>query len=251
MPIHDWTKVRAGVFHDFHQEWTICIKRTLNGGILPPGYYAMVEQASVGRYPDVLNFQVDRGNGTNGNSAASSNGGVLTLAEAPPRVAITDMIEADPYAQRSNRVIAFDDVGQVVAVIEIVSPGNKSSRSEYHAFVDKALQFLRLGIHLLIVDLFPPTPRDPEGMHAAIWSQLIDHDLHLPHTKPLAVASYAAGRAKRAFVEPLALGELLPKMPLFLEAESYVEVPLETTYQTAFDDVPKPYREELEASILC
>lgn len=55
MPIHDWTLVRAGVFHDFHQEWAVCIKRALNGGILPPGYYAMVEQASLDRFPDVLN----------------------------------------------------------------------------------------------------------------------------------------------------------------------------------------------------
>jgi len=23
MPIHDWTRVSAGIIHDFHQEWTI------------------------------------------------------------------------------------------------------------------------------------------------------------------------------------------------------------------------------------
>lgn len=249
MPIHDWVRVRAGVFHDFHQEWTICIKRALNGGILPPGYYAMVEQASEGRYPDVLNFQIDREVGSNGNLPTSSNGGVLTLAEAPPRTGITAIIESDPYAERSNRVVAFDEVGQVVAVIEIVSPGNKSSRREFQLFVEKALQFLRVGVHLLIVDLFPPTPRDPHGLHAAIWSEMTDYDFQLPEGKPLTAASYSAARAKRAFVEALAVGDQLPSMPLFLEAESYVEVLLEATYQTAFDGVPKPYRDELSASI--
>lgn len=206
MPIHDWTRVRTGVFHDFHQEWTICIKRALNGGILPPGYYAMVEQASVGRYP---------------------------------------MIESDPYAQRSNRVVAFNDEGNVVAVIEIVSPGHKSGRGDFQSFVKQALKFLCLGVHLLIVDLFPPTARDPHGMHAAIWSEMIDYDFHLPPSKPLTVASYSAGVVKRAFAEALGVGDPLPAAPLFLEAESYVEVPLEATYQTAFDDIPKPYRDEL------
>jgi len=247
MPIHDWTRLRAGVFHDFHQEWTICIKRALNGGILPPGYYAMVEQASVGRYPDVLNFQIDRENGTSGNSPTPSNGGVLTLAEAPPRVGITETIQADPYAELSNRVVAFDDVGQVVAVIEIVSSANKSSRNDFQWFVEKAVTFLRLGVHLLIVDLFPPTARDPEGLHAAIWSQLIDYHFRLPPGKPLTAVSYSAGRTKRAFVQPLGVGDSLPAMPLFLEAEGYVEVPLEATYQTAFDDVPKPYQDQLTA----
>lgn len=247
MPIHDWTRVRAGVFHDFHQEWTVCIKRVLNGGILPPGYYAMVEQASAGRYPDVLNFQIDRGNGTNGTLPPSSNGGVRTLTEAPPRVGITELIQSDPYAERSNRILAFDDVGQVVAVIEIVSSGNKTSRGEFELFVEKAVTFLRLGVHLLIVDLFPPTARDPQGVHAAIWSRLIDYEFQLPPQKPLTAVSYSSGRAKRAFVQPLAVGHLLPAMPLFLEAESYVDVPLEATYQTAFDDVPKPYRDELIA----
>ena len=38
MPIHDWTRVSAGIYHSFHQDWTIEICRTLNRGILPPGY---------------------------------------------------------------------------------------------------------------------------------------------------------------------------------------------------------------------
>jgi hypothetical protein len=31
MPIHDWTRVDAGIFHDFHQTWMPEIKRALNG----------------------------------------------------------------------------------------------------------------------------------------------------------------------------------------------------------------------------
>jgi hypothetical protein len=43
MPIHDWTRVRANRFHDFHQSWTIAIRNALNGGLLPDGYLAMAE----------------------------------------------------------------------------------------------------------------------------------------------------------------------------------------------------------------
>jgi hypothetical protein len=44
MPVHDWTLVDAGTFHDFHNGWLIHLKETLNGGLLPSGYYAMSEQ---------------------------------------------------------------------------------------------------------------------------------------------------------------------------------------------------------------
>jgi hypothetical protein len=43
MPIHDWTKVDDGVFHDFHHEWISRIKHTLNNGVLPRDYYAMAD----------------------------------------------------------------------------------------------------------------------------------------------------------------------------------------------------------------
>lgn len=40
MPVHDWTKVFAGCFYDFHESWTTHIKEALNMGLLPTGYYA-------------------------------------------------------------------------------------------------------------------------------------------------------------------------------------------------------------------
>ena len=44
MPLHDWTRVPAGLFHDFHQSWSIRIKDALNAGRLPEGVLALVEQ---------------------------------------------------------------------------------------------------------------------------------------------------------------------------------------------------------------
>ncbi len=101
-------------------------------------------------------------------------------------------------------------------------------------------------MHLLIVDLFPPGPRDPQSIHKAIWDRLHDEPFALPPDKPLTVAAYAVGTETVAYVEPVAVGDPLPDMPIFLTAGRYVPCPLEATYQTAWEQVPAPLRQPLE-----
>ena len=57
MPVHDWKAVDTNLFHHFHQRWTVEICDALNGGILPAGYSALVEQRAAGVEPDVLAFE--------------------------------------------------------------------------------------------------------------------------------------------------------------------------------------------------
>src|SRR6266498_4931350 len=54
MPIHDWTRVSAGVFHDFHIAWMAQLSRRMNSGLLPEDHYAMAERAGTGVAADVL-----------------------------------------------------------------------------------------------------------------------------------------------------------------------------------------------------
>jgi len=54
MPIHDWTRVPSGLFHHFHQAWSMRIVDALNSGGLPKGTSALVEQRSGPRESDVL-----------------------------------------------------------------------------------------------------------------------------------------------------------------------------------------------------
>jgi hypothetical protein len=136
---------------------------------------------------------------------------------------------------------------RIVALIEILSPGNKSSRHPFRTFLDKAVAALTHGVHLLVVDLFPPGPRDPQGIHGALWEQLTDGEHQQPADKPLTLAAYSAGPIPVAYVEPVAVGDTLPDMPLFLTAEEYISVPLEVTYQTAYARVPRFYRNILDA----
>jgi hypothetical protein len=61
MPIHDWTLVFDGCFHDFHLAWIAELRRSLNDGILPPQYYAMAEQVARPIESDVLTLQSTNG----------------------------------------------------------------------------------------------------------------------------------------------------------------------------------------------
>ncbi|HUY35114.1 MAG TPA: DUF4058 family protein [Pirellulales bacterium] len=63
---------------------------------------------------------------------------------------------------------------RVVAVIEVISPGNKESKNVFNALIDEAGELLERKIHLLLLDLLPPTRRDPNGIHAAVWEEIAD-----------------------------------------------------------------------------
>lgn len=248
MPVHDWTRVSAGTFHDFHSSWITHIKEALNDGVLPDPYYALSEQDAGEMGPDVRTL---RGNGAAGAGQAGGSpevAGVCTLASAPPQVRFT-MEPSDPPARRRRVVIRHTSEDRIVAMIEVVSPGNKSGRYALRRFANKALDALHASIHLLLIDLLPPGPRDPQGIHGALWEEV---DPSRPYTapadKPLTLASYAATGRWLAFVEPVAVGDVLLDMPLFIEAEAYVNVPLERTCQQAYRGVPRRWREVIEGS---
>ncbi len=57
--------------------------------------------------------------------------------------------------------------------------------------------------------------------------------------------SYIGGACAEAFVEHVAVGDSLPAMPLFVTPEAYIEVPLEATYQQAWDGMPAYWRDVL------
>jgi hypothetical protein len=240
VPIHDWTRVRANRFHDFHQRWTIAISNALNANRLPPGYFAMVEQKLGGPEPDVVTLDLTTPPGT------AAPGGVA-VAVQPPKTRFVARTETAAYARKANRTTVRHPDGDVVAMLEVVSPGNKDSRSAVRAFARKAVEFLFAGVHLLIVDLFPPGPRDPQGIHKVIWDRVHEEPYTLPPDKPLTLAAYAVGTALTAYVESVGVGDPLPDMPIFLTAGRYVPCPLEATYQTAWEQFPAPLKAPLEA----
>src|SRR5438132_3216669 len=233
MPVHDWTRVDAGLFHHFHQRWIASLCDALNAGSLPSDYFALAEQSIQGPIPDVLTLHLALGAGEPSNGA-----GGLAVASFPPRTRLIRRNEADLYAGKPNRITVRQRHGDVVAVVEIVSPGNKGSQAEFRAFVHKSADLIRQGVHLLVIDLFPPGKRDPQGIYKAIWDEFLDEDFQLPPDKPLTLAAYDAGPVRVAYAEFVAVGDSLPDMPLFLKPEVYVPAPLEKTYQATWDVFP-------------
>jgi hypothetical protein len=150
------------------------------------------------------------------------------------------------HRERSCIVVHHESDDRIVAMIEIVLPRNKANRQSLDAFVDKACARLEHRIHLLIIDAFPPTPRDPHGVHAAIWQETDEDSFELPPDKPLTLVAYACDDTTRAYVEPFAVGDVLPHMPLFLQPQAYVNVPLEATYQTAHSFLPRRWQRVLD-----
>ena len=212
MPIHDWSRVPAGLFHHFHQQWTCRLCDALNAELLPKGYSALIEQSAAWIYLD------------------------------PPKTRfVSQASDEEVYAAKANRIAIHHPLGEVVSLIEIVSPGNKNSRHGLRAFAEKSLGFLEQGIHLLIIDLFPPSRWNPQGIHRAIWDEICDEPFDLPQNQPLMLVAYSAGVPKKAFVEPVAVGEPLPDMPVFLDPDSYVLAPLEASYRATWETCPEEF----------
>ena len=246
MPIHDWTRVDAGIFHHFHLSWIDAIARALNGGLLSRDYYALAEQITGNMIPDVLTLTRQVSRPLEG--AASAGEGGVAVATAPPKVRFHARKDLDDYAGLAKRVVIRHRNGhRIIAMIEIVSPGNKSGQTDFAAFIQKADQALRAGIHLLIVDLFPPTTPDPDGIHRAIWGDGDEGDFALPKDKPLTCVSYVGYPGAEVYLEPVAVGDTLPEMPVFLNHDVYVLVPLEATYHSAWEAVPAIWQEALTA----
>lgn len=250
MPIHDWTRVGAGIVHAFHHSWVSALNDVLNRELLPDDYYALPERFAADPTPDVLTWPRTAGDG---DMSMGDRPVILSQSGADPRFAapkLAPVAETDmAFYRRKQKHIAVRHVSgdRIVAIIEIVSPGNKSARNPLRAFVQKAAELLDQGLHLLILDLFPPGRRDPEGIHNEIWQEIAGEEYAPPPGKPLTLAAYESAGSIRAYVTNAAVGDAIADMPLFLEPGQAVTAPLELTYSAAFAEVPRRWRRALEA----
>ncbi len=244
MPVHDWTRVQAGTFHHFHCAWITHLAEALNGGILPAGFYAMAEQHAGKLIPDVLALHLPEPP-----LDAPGHGEAVALAEAPPRVGrrLVASPEATYRMLRRTLTIRHTRRHRIVAIVEIVSPANKDRESSVDELVDKIDSAHHLGCHVLLIDLLPPGPYDPRGIHGSVWDRY-DSALgdDLPPARPFVLASYVGRPLAEAFLEYVGLGEELPEMPLFLQVDSYVNIPLEPAYQAAHRGLPLHLRQTLD-----
>lgn len=252
MPIHDWSRVDSGIFHDVHVAWIGRLRSELNDHVLPEPFYALAEPVSGEVIPDVITLQAEKAlegepPGASRLSRDDSPGGAVAVAEAP--VLVHDL--GPTYARMARRLVIRSSVegDKIVAVIEIVSRANKDARMRVERFVEKSVSFLDEGIHLLIVDVQPATSFVPHGFHGLVCEALGHQAPALPVDRELQVVSYQLRDCgyPRAHVASLRVGDPLPEMPVFLLPHHFVRVPLEETYMAAFRGLAKKFRDVLEA----
>ena len=223
----DWTRVDAGTFHGFHQVFIGQLGLAMNQGVLPDGYYGHVERnygavTASEHESDVLTLEVDPV------VDGGAGGGGTAVLEAPPAVAVeTDLSavsESDWYATRASRLAIKRNIDhRVVAVLEVASPGNKDRERSVDRFLSKLAGALEDGVHVVLIDLLAPGPACPNGLHAALLDRLGTF-FEPPPGKPLCAAGYRSGPAWRAYAQPLAVGDPLPSVPLFLTPGRYVDL---------------------------
>jgi hypothetical protein len=174
---------------------------------------------------------------------SEDTGGAATV----PCTRLTIEAQANVLLSRANTIAIRHRLGEVVCVMEIVSPGNKASRSSVRSFVEKTLAYLRSGVHVLLVDPFPPRPLDPHSMHKLIRDEIEEAPFDLPADEPLLLVSYrvrdaSIGLSPVAYLEPFRPGAEMPDMPAWIDADLFVSVPLERCYQAAWDVCPEDFR---------
>ena len=281
--VHDWSHVPAGLFHDFHQRWAARISDRLNTGLLPDDYFSLVEQRTPSREMGILTLHQSgdtpsngglagddisstNGSSSNGSSFDSttsgwngSGGGVAMLA--PPEavasvqtVQAVETSEAEEYAAKADRITVRHVSGhQPVATIELISPGNKDRGAAVEDFCQKSFDLWDAGRHLLIVDILPPNPHAPDGLHAALWSRRYASDpARVDVSKPFCLVSYRMIDKRSHFVPEAYFtaapgGSPLPDMPLFLTEREAVKVPLSAGYDEAWRTTPRQVRQIVEA----
>lgn len=233
MPLHDWTRATDNVFHNFHVHWIVELGDALNSGLLPEGYLARAEEY-LGPFPaDVL--ALETGSGGTPPSLGGASGLVPTTTIAPAHL--------DVWRQRRIAIFSARDERRV-AVIEVVSPGNKDSERRASQFRDKVLECLGSGLHVLLLDVLPAT-RPAPGFGAAVAETLGSPSAPREGRCVTSFEVQPQPPVVRVYHQPFALGAALPSAPLFLEVGRHVTVPLDDTYARSFARLPRVDRERL------
>ncbi|MBI4585536.1 MAG: DUF4058 family protein [Planctomycetes bacterium] len=255
MPIHDWSRGDAGIFHGLHIVWIGRLQSILNEELLPGTFYALAEPVLGSAVPDVLTLEwlESEGMGTDENSKRiRKDTQEAPVALAPSTVLVQELDPPEPYTFLARHLIIRSHLrdDKVVAIIELVSKANKDSELRSSQFTAKSLTALRQGIHLVFIDLHPPTPIVPQGFHQQIS---LAHGIKapvLPPDRTLQAVSYQVLEDKvvRAHVVPLKVGDSLPEMPVFLLPHEFVRLPLERSYTEAFQSLPRRFQQVLQSS---
>jgi len=219
-----------------HGQWPALIVQQL-GKILPPQYVAgprihLGAQAEI----DIGTY----GLANQGMQQDQYSSGLATAVWAPakPTSAIeTEMADFDEY---EVRIYDTQRGRQLVAAIEIISPGNKDRPESRRQFVAKCAELLRKHVSVVMVDLV--TVRDFNLYDEMLeWIGEKPEAVNGNHQSIYAVSCCWRPHGLKRWLEswnyPLTVSSLLPVLPLWLSDDLAIPLDLEASYEQTCRDL--------------
>lgn len=222
--LHSWDELHGG--------WPMMIVRQL-GNVLPEPYFAApgvhlgtLYEVDIGTYrPRAAEESV---------SDPYPGGAVAVATYSPPKPTVTlepqlpdqDTYEVRIYDSRRNR--------QLVAAIELISPSNKDRPETRATFIAKVATLLRNDICVSILDVVSTCNFN---LYAELMAFLHGIDPALGSEVPPMYAAtlhprHEGGRRKMDnWYHPLAIGEPLPTLPIWLKETLAISLDLESSYE--------------------
>lgn len=229
MTLHHWPNPRTP-WRSFHNHWIVRLVEYLNQSVLPKDYQARPTELIIGIEPDVLLLQdADTGK-------ADPSMSQPTLAEATLTATLPTPADL-PFVG----VYSSYDTSRLVAVIELVSPGNKDRPEARHSFTEKVLFLLHEGVHVMVIDVtsLPAIPIRETILQRLRLDGHLDHENGSATAEQLWLSSYCSLPANdpqphlqvKEWAYPAAVNQPLPSLPLFLRTDQlWVMVNLQQTY---------------------
>lgn len=165
--------------------------------------------------------------------ADEGEGGTATLTATAPQLTLpADLSQLDEY---EILVYDTDRSRTLVAAIELVSPANKDRPDTREQFVSKVDSLLRQDVCVSIVDV---VTKYQSNLYAELLARFGRTDPRLGDPPAPLYAVTLRGRKpkkRRPVLDlwwyPLAVGQPLPTIPIWLGPQLAVELPLEPSYQ--------------------
>jgi len=201
-------------WHSFHNSWATYISSQLNS-LLPLGYFAEAN-VQYGIEIDVAAFE-------------ESGAEPSTVNYTPPAPNAT---HPTTFTEAVVEIGIFSRSGgpQLAAAVELVSPANKDRPETRQALVNKCATYIQAGVGVVLVDVVTERSAD---FHRELLARL-GATGNAPG--PLFASAYRPVERDGAsildvWIEPVALGQPLPTMPLWLRGGLCLPVELEATYE--------------------
>lgn len=234
MPLRDHFRAPVNDRHtwdELHGGWPMMIVRQLYD-LLPPGYTA-APNVHLGRAfeVDVSAFEEEPGPLEDRSSGRPE--GLAPSASPQPTLSLeTDLTNPNEY---EVRIYDAERGRRLVAAIEIVSPSNKDRPESRRAFTARLVALLQQHVCVSVIDLV--TIR-PFNFYADLLEWIGGTDPMLgpvpPHLYAVSVRNRRqAEKTSRleAWFHPMALGQSLPTLPIWLDANLSILLPLEPSCQ--------------------